>query len=121
MPLNHVKNLRVALMRLHRFGIGRFHRHGATAPAILPGRAGRIQLPKLAVRPAERSPQCPRSCDSFEPKAWPYDTALPTGLPQVNEGPGRPDNVRSLLRREQDQNSLPTSADQDGQNLDVIA
>ncbi len=121
MPLHHVKNLRVALMRLHRFGIGRIRRHGVAFPAMPPGRAGRIQLPKFAVRPAERSPQCLRPCDTYEPKAWPYDTALPSGLPQVNEGPGRPDNVRLLLRREQDQNATPLIADQDGQNLDVIA
>ncbi len=121
MSLNHVKNLHVAMLRLHRFGVGRFRRHGVAAPAMPPARAGRIQLPKLAVRQVERSPTCPRPCDTFEPKPWPYDTAMPTGLSEVHEGPGRPDNVRLLLRRDQDQNSTPPFADQDGQNLDVIA
>jgi hypothetical protein len=31
-------------------------------------------------------------CDAQEPKAWPYDTALPSGLPPISEMPAaRPD------------------------------
>ena len=123
MPLHHVKNLRIALLRLHHFGAGRFRPHTAVGhtPVSSSGRTVRVQLPKVAVRSAAWRPACPRPCDTFEPKAWPYDTALPSGLPEVNEGPGRPDNVRLLLRRSPIQNPTPPPADQEGQSLDVIA
>lgn len=117
MPLHYVRNLCVALTRLQRFGPGRFRQHGVAGPVMPPGRAGRVQLPKIAMRPAERRSECSPACDTFEPKAWPYDTALP----EVNEGPGSPDNVRLLLRRSQDQNPVPHTVDQDEQRLDVIA
>ncbi len=120
------RNLRVALQRHHLMGPARFTRHlsvrtrsARKASAAAMGRVARgFSKRPVCAQPPRRLACTPQQCD-VRPKAWPYDTALPAGLPQLPEGPGRPDNVALLLRRPLFPTPRPPVADQVGIGLDV--
>ncbi len=115
------RNLRLALLRRHKFGPVRFSkRRGVVAGRPRRIMRGSAALPKRVTHLPPTA--CPRrSCDTrFEPPAWPYDTALPSGLPFLSEGPGSPDNLALLLRRIPIPTSTVRSSDQLGSRVDVI-
>lgn len=117
---HHVRNLAIAHIRHHLFGNDRFLQ-SRMAPKRGPGLLSAAATPRSCV-PANvqtRRVDCLRRCDPFKPNAWPYDTALPSGLPEISEGPGRSDNVALLIRREPKPTQTPSSADQVGSKIDI--
>ena len=75
------------MMRHLLFGPGRFHPRFDS----LSVQAGGTHLAdRTRTAPPVESPrQTCNVCDPQKPKAWPYDTPLPTGLPQLPELPGQ--------------------------------
>jgi hypothetical protein len=77
-------NLTVYRLQFCQFGPGRFDRPRVRCgPAVARMHAAdRLRL----VPPAGRQIAClPQPLDCWKPKAWPYDTPMPAGLPVIDE------------------------------------
>lgn len=113
----------LTVYRLHhcQFGPGRFDRPRVRCgPAIARMHAAdRLRL----VPPAARQITCrPQPLDCWKPKAWPYDTPMPAGLPLIDESRAyaMPEIVKIPRPQPQTHQLWPIDA-MKGRHVDVYA
>ena len=119
-------NLSVSLIRHHKYRPAfpprlAHHRSQVHAPDRDTVSIHSRPFPRLIVH-VEEAPVCKPCDDPWKPQAWPYDTAMPAGLPRLPEvSTDATDNHRLPLTRPQLPSIDDRPVDQRGKIIDFTA
>ena len=124
-----LRNLTSGLLKRKSHAAGRSHPaltlggHRPVKQSKLVQRIRTIQQAAPTIHFQSKSSSC-QPCEADQPKAWPYDTALPSGLPPIDEhapAQTRPDNTRATHWRQSILSSANGRTDQSiGRHMDVF-